>query len=121
MEVGEIFKQLERQTEQDLLRRANRANYKAQAKFYENISNPKYLLLKKTIASEVIWFFAAVAIGFLMGYLFYEVISMWLLEIKTHLITQFLLSNANLLYFLSALSFIGVYICRLTVWALSLF
>ncbi|MCD6066909.1 MAG: hypothetical protein K0S33_1735 [Bacteroidetes bacterium] len=121
MAVGEIFKQLEKQTEQDLLRRANRITYQAQSKFYENLSDSKSLLRKKVIAREVIWFFASVAIGFLMGYLFYEIFTTWFPEIKTPLIKQFLQTNANFLYFLSALSFIGVYICRATVWALSQF
>jgi hypothetical protein len=121
MAVEEIFKQLERQTERDLLRQATRITHAAHANVYGQLNNSQNLLKKKLIATELVWFFAAVAIGFLTGYLFYEILSVWLPAIKKDLIDFFLHSNANLIYLLSGVSFIGVYVCRLTIWALSLF
>lgn len=121
MPVGELFKRLERQTEMDLLSKASQIGINAQTNIYSNLSNPELLFKKKKIAKEIIWFFASVAIGFLMGYLFYELCGILLPEVKENIVTHFLQSNLNFIYFLSFISFLGVYITRLIVWALNLF
>lgn len=120
MAVEEIFRKLERQTERELMQHATRMGYQAQIRMNQKIQNPTVSLNNKKIAREVIWFFAAVAIGFIMGYLFYEVFTTWLPDVKKDLIVLLLQSEANFIYFLSALCFVGVYVCRATMWALSL-
>jgi hypothetical protein len=120
MAVDEIFKKLERKTERDLLRQATRNVQKAHTSAFSTVTDPVSFLKKKNIAGEVIWFFSALAIGFLMGYLFYEIFSTWLPEAKKNMVTLLLQSDSNFIYFLAAVSFIGVYITRLTIWALSL-
>lgn len=121
MVVGEMFKKLEKQVEMDLYSRSMRSSLYAQTKIFDNFSNPQILFKKKQIAKEVIWFFTALCIGFLMGYLFFELFALALPEVKKEIISLYLQSNMNFIYFLSFISFIGVYISRLVVWSLNLF
>ena len=121
MVVQELFKNIERKSEADLFRKATRLTFEGQSKIYNKFSNPLILYKKKKIAKEVLWFFASIAIGFLMGYLFFELFVIALPVVKNDIILHFLNSNLNFIYFLSFISFIGVYISRLVVWALNLF
>ena len=120
MAVEEIFKKLERKTEKDLLRQATRNVQKAHSTVFKTVTDPARFLKQKNIAREVLWFFSALAMGFLMGYLFYEIFSTWLPEAKKDLVNQLLQSDSNFIYFLAAVCFVGVYVTRLTIWALNL-
>lgn len=120
MVVDELFKKLEKKTERDLLNQANRTAFMAQSQAVSKITNPKLQLKKVKMATEVLWFFAALAIGLLLGYLFYELFSIWLPETKNDLIKMLFISKANFIYFLSAVSIVGVYVTRITIWALKL-
>jgi hypothetical protein len=119
MPVEEIFRKLQRKTETDLLRQATRNAFQAHAKAYSGVTNPVSFVRNKKIAREVLWFFASIAIGFLMGFIFYEIFSVWLPDAKKELVDLFLDSDSNLIYFLSFVSVAGVYVTRLTIWALS--
>ena len=121
MVVQELFKNIERKSEADLFRKATRLTFEGQSKIYGKFSNPSTLYKKKNIAKEVIWFFVSIAIGFLMGYLFFELFVISLPGIKNDIIFHFLNSNLNFIYFLSIICFVGVYISRLVVWAFNLF
>jgi hypothetical protein len=121
MAVGEIFKKLEKQVELDLHNRAMRTSLDAKTKIYNNLSTPEILFKKKQIAKEILWFFAALCIGFLMGYLFFELFAILLPDIKNEIISIYLHSNMNFIYALSIVCFIGVYVSRLVVWSLNLF
>jgi hypothetical protein len=120
MVVDELFKKLEKKTERDLLNQASRSAFMAQTQAVSKITNSKLQLKNIKIATEVLWFFAALAIGFLMGYLFYELFSIWLPETKNDLIKMLFITKSNFIYFLSAISIVGVYITRLIIWALKL-
>jgi hypothetical protein len=121
MAVGEMFKQLEKQSEMDLYNRAVRSSLDAQSRIYSNVSSSEILFKKKQIAKEVLWFFAALCIGFLMGYLFFELFAIILPDIKNEIISMYLQSNMNFIYALSFVCFIGVYVSRIVIWALNLF
>lgn len=121
MIVDDFFRKLERKTEMDLLNQANQAAFRAQNQALSSLTNPKAGLLNYgAIAREVLWFFSALIIGFLLGYLFFELFIICLADLKKDLIDLLFLTDSNFIYFLSAICFIGVYICRLTVWALKL-
>ena len=120
MVVDELFKKLEKKTERDLLNQVNQAAYRAQTQSVSNITSPKLLLKKVKIATELLWFFAALAIGFIVGYLFYELFLIWLPETKNDLIKMLFITKANFIYFLSGISIAGVYVTRITIWALKL-
>lgn len=121
MAVDEMFRKLEKQAEMDLYNKAMRSSLDAKTKIYNNLSAPEILLKKKQIAKEVLWFFAALFIGFLTGYLLFELFSILLPEIKNEIISIYLQSNMNFIYALSLVCFIGVYISRIVVWSLNLF
>ena len=54
-------------------------------KIYNNLSTPEILFKKKQIAKEILWFFAALCIGFLMGYLFFELFAIFCQTLKMRL------------------------------------
>jgi hypothetical protein len=54
-----------------------------------------------------------------MGYLFFELCTIWLPDTKKDLVTLLMGNDANFIYLLSGISFVGVYVTRLTIWALS--
>jgi hypothetical protein len=121
MIVDDLFRKLERKTEMDLLNQATQTAFKAQNKAIGNVTNPKKGLINFVVlAREFLWFFAALAIGFIIGFLFYELFSFWLMDAKKDLISMLFITESNFLYFLSAICFLGVYIIRLTIWALKL-
>jgi hypothetical protein len=116
--VDELFKRLQKQTEMDLLNQATQSALRSQNKLITSVVNPKLNLKKIRLASEVLWFFAALAIGLIMGYLFYELFLILLPDVKTELVKSFFTTETNFIYFLMAISVVGVYIARLTTWAL---
>ena len=121
MIVDELFRKLERKTESDLLNRTTQTAFGAQNKAISGILSPKKGAFNPVvIAREFLWFFVSVAIGFILGFLFYELFSFLLLDVKNELINLFFMSQSNFIYFLSATCFCGVYIVRLTIWALKL-
>ncbi len=120
MVVDELFKRLEKKTERDLLNQTTQTVFRAQTQALTSVNNPKTLLKKIKIAGEVLWFFAALAIGFLIGCVFYEIFSIWIPDGKKVLISLLFEKDSNFFYFLSAISVLGVYISRLTIWALKL-
>jgi hypothetical protein len=121
MIVDDLFRKLERKTESDLLNRTTQTAFSAQNKAISGILSPKKGAFNPVvIAREFLWFFVSVAIGFILGFLFYELFSFLLLDVKNELINLFFMSQSNFIYFLSAISFCGVYIVRLTIWALKL-
>ena len=121
MIVDDLFRKLERKTESDLLNRTTQTAFGAQNKAISGILSPKKGAFNPVvIAREFLWFFVSVAIGFILGFLFYELFSFLLLDVKNELINLFFMSQSNFIYFLSAICFCGVYIVRLTIWALKL-
>lgn len=120
MVVDELFKKLEKKTERDLLNRATQTAFRAQTQAVKGVTNPKNHLKKLKTATEVLWFFASLAIGFLMGCVFYEIFSTWIPDGKKVLISFLFEKDSNFFYFLSGISVLGVYITRLTIWALKL-
>jgi hypothetical protein len=121
MIVDDLFRKLERKTESDLLNRTTQTAFSAQNKAISGILSPKKGAFNPVvIAREFLWFFVSVAIGFILGFLFYELFSFLLLDVKNELINLFFMSQSNFIYFLSAICFFGVYIVRLTIWALKL-
>lgn len=121
MIVDDFFRKLERKTEMDLLNQANQTAYRAQNQTISSLTKPQLGVLKyKVLAREVLWFFSALAIGFIIGYLFYEIFVICLKDVKKDLINLLFQNDSNFIYFLSAVCFLGVYITRLTIWALKL-
>lgn len=120
MRVDRFFKSLERRTERDLYRKAFKATIKSQKNVYEAVSGGVKREKRKKIALEVLWFFLSILIGFVVGYTFYELVKSFSISFTRDLIDALNFSKIEFIYFLSLVSFIGVYISRITIWALKL-
>jgi len=87
----------------------------ADKKIFKALSKAK--LGKKKIAIEVLWFFAALLISFVTGFLVFYLIGEYLTESFTEYIKMF--DSATKFYFwIFLFCLIGVYITRLIVWAI---
>lgn len=120
MQIDQYFKQLERTSERNLYRRTNRAIYTSQRKVLDEVFSKKSFIQSKRFAMEFLWFFSALLIGFVMGYIFFTTIEYFL---PTNMFDQIVVffggEVVNFIYLLCFLSFLGVYITRVTVWALT--
>lgn len=120
MRVDRFFKSLERRTERDLYRKAFKATLKSQKDVYESVSGGVKKEKRKKFAFEVLWFFISILIGLVVGYTVYELVKSFSMSFTRDLISFLKFSNIEFIYLLSLISFIGVYIARITIWALKL-
>ena len=120
MRVDRFFKSLERRTERDLYRKAFKATLKSQKDVYESVSGGVKKEKRKKFAFEVLWFFISILIGLVVGYTVYELVKSFSMSFTRDLISFLKFSNIEFIYLLSLISFIGVYLSRITIWALKL-
>ena len=120
MRVDRFFKSLERRTERDLYRKAFKATLKSQKDVYESVSGGVKKEKRKKFAFEVLWFFISILIGLVVGYTDYELVKSFSMSFTRDLISFLKFSNIEFIYLLSLISFIGVYMARITIWALKL-
>tara|TARA_B100001287_G_scaffold276098_1_gene285763 strand:- start:550 stop:921 length:372 start_codon:yes stop_codon:yes gene_type:complete len=118
MGVDKMFKQLERRTERDLYRKTFRAVYKSQQSAGKNIGAQLKAARWKSIAREVFWFFLTLLLGFLLGYLLYEMFTILIPNVSVNLIEYFSGNRINFIYFLSLFCFLGIYLMRIVLWAI---
>ena len=120
MAVDKFFKSLERRTERDLYRKAYKATRKSQQDVYNVLSGGVKKEKRKKLAKEILWFFLSIAIGFAVGYTVYELVLSFSKSFTNDLINYLQFSTIELIYLLSLVCFLGVYVARLTIWALNL-
>ena len=120
MAVDKFFKSLERRTERDLYRKAYKATRKSQQDVYNVLSGGVKKEERKKLAKEILWFFVSIAIGFAVGYTVYELVLSFSKSFTNDLINYLQFSTIELIYLLSLVCFLGVYVARLTIWALNL-
>ncbi len=120
MAVDKFFKSLERRTERDLYRKAYKATRKSQQDVYNVLSGGVKKEKRKKLAKEILWFFLSIAIGFAVGYTVYELVLSFSKSLTNDLINYLQFSTIELIYLLSLVCFLGVYVARLTIWALNL-
>lgn len=120
MAVDKFFKSLERRTERDLYRKAYKATRKSQQDVYNVLSGGVKKEKRKKLAKEILWFFVSIAIGFAIGYTVYELVLSFSKSFTNDLINYLQFSTIELIYLLSLVCFLGVYVARLTIWALNL-
>tara|TARA_B110000285_G_C14818505_1_gene465352 strand:+ start:362 stop:733 length:372 start_codon:yes stop_codon:yes gene_type:complete len=118
MSVDRLFRQLERRTERDLYRKTYSAAFKSQQSLTNNMGANLKASRWKKIAKEVFWFFTSVFLGFLLGYLLFELFSILIPTLKNDLVTYLSGHDANLYYLVSFICFLGVYVVRLIIWSL---
>jgi hypothetical protein len=118
--VDKFFKSLERRTERDLYRKAYKATRKSQQDVYNVLSGGVKKEKRKKLAKEILWFFVSIAIGFAVGYTVYELVLSFSKSFTNDLINYLQFSTIELIYLLSLVCFLGVYVARLTIWALNL-
>ena len=120
MAVDKFFKSLERRTERDLYRNAYKATRKSQQDVYNVLSGGVKKEKRKKLAKEILWFFVSIAIGFAIGYTVYELVLSFSKSFTNDLINYLQFSTIELIYLLSLVCFLGVYVAMLTIWALNL-
>lgn len=118
MPADELFKIIERRNEQDLYRMSIRMVTTTQTELMEQLEANRKALLRRQIALEVVWFFASVIIGFLLGYIFTETLIHAFHDYYESLLILVEKNPLYVFYLLSAINFAGVYITRITIWAL---
>lgn len=118
MPADELFKIIERRNEQDLYRMSLRMVTTTQAELMEQLEANRKALLRRQIALEVVWFFASVLIGFLLGYIFTETLLHAFPKYYDSLLVLVERNPVYVFYLLSAINFAGVYVTRITIWAL---
>lgn len=120
MAVDDLFRTLERRTEQDLYRLTFRMTASTQNELLQQIEANRKALMRRQIATETLWFFASLLIGFFLGYASHEAMTVLAPGTYKTLLHFFTNKVNHVLYFLCVLCFLGVYITRLTIWALKL-
>jgi hypothetical protein len=120
MSVDRIFKQLEKKTERDLFRQTMKIAKGSHDKVMQQVFSEKKKIWTRRVARELLWFFGSILIGFLLGFLLYKSLVVFFPETHTTFLTYFG-GNYRFLYFYFALCFLGVYVTRITIWALKLF
>ena len=120
MAVDKFFKSLERRTERDLYRKAFKTTMKSQKDLYSAVSGGVKKEKRKKIAMEVLWFFLSVIIGFVVGYTIYELLYSFSSKLIYNLKAFLNFKTIEMIYLFSLVSFIGVYLTRLTIWTLKL-
>jgi|GEM_PF-1997257 len=119
MSVDNLFRTIERRTEQDLYRMTFRMTASTQAELMKQIEENRKALRWKRVATEVLWFFASAALGLLLGYILNETLLAAAPGLRQK-IAVIVKKDDYVFYLLSLLCFIGVYITRVTIWALKL-
>lgn len=120
MAVDDLFRTIERRSEQDLYRMTFRMTAATQQELMQQIEANRKALLRRQIATETLWFFGSVLLGFLLGYASHEALAAIAPGTRMQLLKFFSGNETYLFYFMCGLSFAGVYVCRLTLWALKL-
>ena len=120
MAVDKFFKSIERRTERDLYRKAFKATRKSQQDIYNVLSGGVKRERRKKLAREILWFFLSIVIGFTIGYTVYELVLSFSTSFTRDLTDYLQFTTIELIYLLSLVCFLGVYVDRLTVWALNL-
>lgn len=120
MAVDKFFKSLERRTERDLYRKAFKATRKSQQDIYNVLSGGVKKERRKKLAREILWFFLSIVVGFTIGYTVYELVLSFSTSFTRDLTDYLQFTKIELIYLLSLVCFLGVYVARLTVWALNL-
>lgn len=120
MAVDKLFKQMERRTERDLYRKTFTMARKSQKNLVSTIGEGAKASKWKKFAKEVFWFFMSLILGFLIGYMVFEIMGIAAPSWQSNLISYFGGDFWSLIYFLSLICFIGVYITRIFIWALNL-
>ena len=120
MAVDRFFKSLERRTERDLYRKAFKATQKSQKDVFSAVSGGVKKEKRKKFALEVLWFFISVLLGLVVGYTVYELVKSFSLSFTKDMISFLRFSNIEFIYLLSLVSFFGVYMTRITIWAVKL-
>lgn len=120
MAVDRFFKSLERRTERDLYRKAFKATLKSQQGIYDSISGGVKKERRRKIAIEVLWFFISILISFVIGYTIFELVKSFSRPFTIDLLQFMKFSPIEFIYFLSLVSFVGVYMARITIWAMKL-
>jgi hypothetical protein len=118
--VDRFFKSLERRTERDLYRKAFKATQKSQKDVFSAVSGGVKKEKRKKFALEVLWFFISVLLGLVVGYTVYELVKSFSLSFTKDMISFLRFSNIEFIYLLSLVSFFGVYMTRITIWAVKL-
>tara|TARA_Y100000385_G_scaffold156426_1_gene162183 strand:- start:164 stop:535 length:372 start_codon:yes stop_codon:yes gene_type:complete len=118
--VDRFFKSLERRTERDLYRKAFKATQKSQKDVFAAVSGGVKKEKRKKFALEVLWFFISILLGLVVGYTVYELVKSFSLSFVNEMINFLRFSNIEFIYLLSLVSFLGVYMTRITIWAVKL-
>ncbi len=87
----------------------------ADKKIFKALSKAK--IPKKKLAKEILWFFGAVFIAFIAGFLVYYLIGEFLTNVFVEFVTD-LQSITKFYYWIFLFNLIGVYIARLIIWAI---
>lgn len=118
MPVDNLFRSIERRTEQDLYRMTFRVVSVSQADLMKQIEANRKAMQRRRIALELLWFFGSALLGLLLGYIADQTMDSMAPDLRQKLIAFFFKKEVYVFYFLSVLAFAGVYIVRLTIWAL---
>lgn len=116
MRTDQFFRQLERRSERELYYKTSRIVYTSQRQLMNSIKLDKKKLFGRRMAIEVLWFFIALLVGLILGYLLYL-----LLENETNvgeMMTPKTNEEFKVLYFSCGICFIGVYVTRLVMWSI---
>ena len=120
MSVDNLFKTIERRTEQDLYRMTFRMAMTTQQDLAKQIAANQKTMKRQRIAAEVLWFFGSALIGLLLGYILDEALTAAAPDLRKELVTFWFKKDIYVFYFLAILCFAGVYLARITIWALKL-
>ena len=75
---------------------------------------------EKNLHLKYFGFFISILIGLVVGYTVYELVKSFSMSFTRDLISFLKFSKIEFIYLLSLVSFFGVYITRITLWALKL-
>lgn len=89
-----------------------------QSELMDAIEANRKALMRRQIALEVVWFFASVIIGFVLGYILTETLLQAFPDYFNQLNNLLGREPLHVFYLLSGINFAGVYITRITIWAL---
>ncbi|PLX14894.1 MAG: hypothetical protein C0599_17870 [Salinivirgaceae bacterium] len=112
------IKQIERMPQKALYRQT-----KLITKRFDMLLTPKKGGAKgsmgKKVAREILWFFASILIGFLLGFIFYSIIAHFYYDFLVKA-SHVMGSVINFYYFLFIVAFVGIYVVRAVNWAIKL-
>ena len=112
-----LFTRLEQRTERELFRRSFKAAADSQDSLFKKFENRKREQLKVTVAREVKWFFITTLLAPIIGFIFFYAFANLMQETMIEL-AIFFNGVETLFLVISGVTFIGIYIARLIIWAL---